>query len=216
MEGRFAAPDGARYYYSHRLARIILRAMSDVLGSNGLNAVLNLARTYRVVASRALDHQGQRMDFASLGALMQAVEEMYGPRGGQRLALRIGRVCFQHAQREFGPLAGLSDLARRVLPLPLKLKVGVTLFAETLNQCSDQIVHVEEMEDRFLCAFERCPLCWQRQTEEPCCHLAVGLWQEALYWLSEGHSFEVQETACHAAGDAACVIMFGKQPVDID
>ena len=36
---------------------------------------------------------------------------------------------------------------------------------------------------------------------DPVCHLAVGLLQEALYWVSGGKVFNVEEKTCIAAGD---------------
>ena len=40
-----------------------------------------------------------------------------GPRGGRGLALRAGRATFADALRGFGALAGVGDLAFKVLPL---------------------------------------------------------------------------------------------------
>jgi predicted hydrocarbon binding protein len=72
---------------------------------------------------------------------------------------------------------------------------------------------VEEKDNKILWHIERCPLCWKRKTEEPICHLAVGLLQESLYWLSGGKIFNVEETTCIAKGDATCTIMIDKTPL---
>jgi len=61
---------------------------------------------------------------------------------------------------------------------------------------------------------DRCPVCWGRKTEVPCCHLAVGIIQESLYWVSGGRNFTVQEIACIARGDEACTIAIDKKPLD--
>jgi predicted hydrocarbon binding protein len=45
------------------------------------------------------------------------------------------------------------------------------------------------------------------------CHLAVGLLQESLYWLSGGKMFNVEETACIGRGDAACTISIDRTPL---
>ena len=42
---------------------------------------------------------------------------------------------------------------------------------------------------------------------------AVGLLQEALYWLSGGKVFNVEEIACIARGDAACTIVIDQTPL---
>jgi len=37
--------------------------------------------------------------------------------------------------------------------------------------------------------------------------------QEALYWLSGGKVFNVEETACIAKGDPACTIVIDRIPL---
>jgi predicted hydrocarbon binding protein len=43
---------------------------------------------------------------------------------------------------------------------------------------------------------------------------AVGLLQEALYWVSSGKFYNIEELDCIAKGDKACVIAIDKQPLD--
>ena len=45
-------------------------------------------------------------------------------------------------------MLGIADLAFRLLPLGMKLKVGFEVFAETFNKFSDQIVRLSEDFDR--------------------------------------------------------------------
>jgi predicted hydrocarbon binding protein len=56
-------------------------------------------------------------------------------------------------------------------------------------------------------------VCWGRRAEAPCCHLAVGLLQEALFWVSGGKYFEVEEKKCVACGDSACTIVLDRTPM---
>jgi predicted hydrocarbon binding protein len=196
------------------MVRIILLAMEEVMGRNGVNAVLNLAQLKHLVNSFPPNNFDRQVTFDDLGALMRSLDEMYGPRGGRGLALRAGRACFKYGIKEFGPVLGISDLAFRLLPLHMKLKVGADVFAETFNKFSDQVVRLGETEDQFLWEIVRCPVCWGRRAETPSCFLAVGILQEALYWVSGGKNFEVYESTCVACGDAACTIVIEKKPLD--
>jgi predicted hydrocarbon binding protein len=144
---------------------------------------------------------------------MAALEEMYGPRGGRGLALRVGRASFQYGLREFGPLFGLTDITFRLLPLQTKLKVGADSFADIFNKNSDQRVHVDHDEKRLYWHIDRCPVCWGRHTDGPVCYLAVGILQEALYWVSGGKFFHVEQTHCIASGDPSCTIVIDKNPL---
>ena len=104
-------------------------------------------------------------------------------------------------------------MAFRLLPLSTKLHTGAKAFAELFNRHTDQRVRVEERENSILWHIEQCPLCWERKAEEPVCHLAVGLLQEALYWVSGGKVFDVEETACIACGDPFCTIKIDTVPL---
>jgi predicted hydrocarbon binding protein len=91
--------------------------------------------------------------------------------------------------------------------------MGAKAFAELFNSFTDQKVRVEEGDGKLFWHIERCPLCWERRAQEPVCHLAVGLLQEALYWLSGGKVFTVEEITCVATGDKACTIVVDQSPI---
>jgi hypothetical protein len=48
---------------------------------------------------------------------------------------------------------------------------------------------------------------------DPCCHVAVGLLEQSLQWVSNGRQFLVKEEECIAAGDYSCIITISKKPV---
>ena len=96
----------------------------------------------------------------------------------------------------------------------MKLKVGFEVFAETFNSSAIRLCGSGEETDRYLWIIDRCPVCWGRHTQEPCCHLAVGILQEGLYWVSSGKSFHVEEVQCIANGDPTCLIVINKRPLD--
>ena len=108
---------------------------------------------------------------------------------------------------------GLTEMAFRLMPLPTKLQAGAKAFAELFNKFTDQQVRVEQEDGKILWHIERCPLCWERKAHDPVCHLAVGLLQEALYWVSGGKVFNVEEKTCIAAGDPTCTIEIDQAPI---
>jgi predicted hydrocarbon binding protein len=203
-----------QYFYPNKMGRIILLAMEEVMGRNGVNAILNLARLRTLVNSYPPNNFDRQFSFEEVGAIQQALEDMYGPRGARGLSLRAGRACFKYAIKEFGPVLGIADLAFRLLPLGMKVKVGIEVFAETFNKFSDQIVRLGEDDEHYIWIIDRCPVCWKRRADEPCCHLAVGILQESLYWVSSGKSFHVEEVECIAKGDVTCTIIINKRPLD--
>jgi hypothetical protein len=200
-------------FYPNKVARIYLQAMEDVMGKNGLNAILNMASLQHLVDNYPPDNLEKQFDFADYSALNGALEEMYGPRGGRGLALRAGRASFAQGLRNFGALAGVGDLAFKVLPLPAKLKIGVPAMAKIFSQVSDQKSTVEENETEYIYTMKPCPVCHGRTSDKPMCHAGIGLLQEGLKWVSGGHEFRVNESKCIGCGDEACVIIIQKEPI---
>lgn len=202
-----------QFCYPGRMGQIILRAMEEILGRNGVNAILNLASLTDLIDSISRQQYNQKLSFDTISGLHGALESFYGPHRGRGVALRIGRACFQYGLREFGPLHGLTDLTFRLLPAQTRFNAGASALAEIFNKYSDQRVRLEDRDKVLLWHIERCPLCWQRTADSPCCQMAVGLLQESLYWMSGGKFYRVEETACLACGDSACTILIEKTPM---
>ena len=201
------------FYYPNRMGRIILLSMEEVMGQNGVNAILKLGSLSSLINSYPPDNNELDFSFSTVRSLTETLEQAYGPHGGRGLALRVGRACFNYGVRRYGAQLGITEMAFRLLPLPAKLSAGATAFASLFNNFTDQRVRIEHEEDRILWHIERCPLCWERKAADPVCHLAVGLLQEALYWLSGGKVFSVEEKTCIAAGDTSCTIVIEQAPI---
>jgi hypothetical protein len=202
------------YYYPNKFARLTIEAFEEIMGKNGLNAILNLAGLQQYLTEYPPDNLEKGFDFADYTALMVALEDMYGPRGGRGLALRAGRAVFAGGLRAFGALAGVGDLAFKVLPMNAKLKIGVPAMANIFSQFSDQISNVyEEGTDRIVYTMERCALCWKRKSDKPVCYMGQGLLQEGLRWVSGGHEFKVDMATCVAKGDDMGRYVIYKEPI---
>jgi predicted hydrocarbon binding protein len=200
-------------YYPNKIVRIALHALEEVMGKNGLNAILNLANLPELIDNYPPNNLDRQFDFADFSAIGGALEEMYGPRGGRGLALRAGRATFTEGLRNFGALAGVGDLAFKVLPLSAKLRIGVPAMAKIFSQTSDQHSTSVDREDHIIYTIHRCPVCWGRHTDKPACFIATGLLQEGLKWLSGGNEFRVVQTTAVSTGDPTCDFVIYKTPL---
>ncbi len=200
--------------YPNKFGRIMLRALEEVMGRNGLHAILNLAGLSHYIENPFPDNLERGFDFAEVAAINMALEEMYGPRGGRGLSLRVGRAIFADGLRNFGALAGVGDLAFKVLPLQAKLRIGLPAEAKIFSQISDQYSTVEERENEFVYTIHKCSECYGRHgLDKPVCFIAVGLLQESLKWVSGGNEFRVNESRCMAMGDPVCEFIIQKEPI---
>lgn len=197
--------------YPPAMGKIIFCGMEEVIGKGGVDAVLRpLLGDEDLQEGSPLP--ARALPFQSVSRLLASLEQTYGPRGGRGVALRAGRACFKYGLKEYGSLMGVTEMAFRLLPLRTKLRVGAKYLADLFNHHTSQKVRLEETETKIFWHIERCPLCWERKADEPICHLAVGVLQEALYWVSGGKVFNVAETTCIAQGAAACTIEIEKTP----
>lgn len=207
-------PPRSGLYYPNKFGLITLKSLEDVMGRNGLNAILNLAGVSQYVDNYPPDDLQKAFDFSELSAIGTALEEMYGPRGGRGLALRAGRATFSDALRNFGALAGVADLAFVVLPLDAKLRIGLNAFARMFVELTDQDTRVDEKDREFIWTIHRCPCCWGRRNEDkPVCYIAAGLLLESLKWVSGGNEFRVTESRCIAMGEDVCEFVIPKEPI---
>ncbi len=206
--------ESSGYYYPNRIARIYIEAMEEIMGRNGLTAVLRLASLAHLIDNYPPPDLKKGFDFADYSALNGALEEIYGPRGGRGLELRAGRAAFARGLQGFGALAGASDLAFRVLPLRAKLKAGIPAMAKVFTQFSDQKSTVEDRGDYYAYIMNPCPVCWGRKADRPICFAGKGLLEEGLHWLSSGHKFRVEEIECVAMGQPTCTYAIYKEPID--
>ncbi len=205
--------ESSGYYYPNLIAKIYLEAIEEIMGANGIKALLNMANMSHLIDNYPHADLSKQFDFADFAHLNEAMEQMYGHRGGRALSLRAGRKAFDQGLRNFGPMVGVADRAFRFLPLKLRMKIGLGAMAKAFSSTSDQISYIREEENRFVYVIERCPVCWGRHADSPICHAALGIIQEGINWGTGGMQFKTAEIACIARGDPACLFSISKEPI---
>lgn len=183
------------------------------MGKGGLNALLSLAGLDAYIDEPPPNTLARQFDFVYLAAICQALENIYGPRGGRGMALRIGRACFARGMKTFGAMAGMTDPAFIALPLSVRTRLGLDALAAIFTNFSDQHSTVSEFSDYYEFSTEVSPMAWGRTTDKPVCHALTGIIQESLRWASDGYEFHVQEISCRATGSDVCVFRVNKKPI---
>lgn len=188
-------------------------AMEDVMGHNGVSAVLNLAGLHDWVGNYPPSDLERSVDFSAFSAINATLLIMYGPRGGRGLARRSAWLSIKGLFSELDVFAGLAKLAESHPTVETALELGLPEIAAALDKMSDQKTSLEPASDHYTVIVDRCPVCWGQKATEPCCHAVVGWLEESLRWLTGGMSFEIVETHCEAMGDNACQFRISKQPL---
>jgi len=203
------------YFNTNKFAIIYLESIREIIGENGLASILNYAHLFSLKENLPPDNFEKAFDFSNFSLINKALEDIYGLRGGRGLALRVGRNTFDDVLKNYGALAGVGDMAFRLLPMQRKIKFGLNAMARIFSEKSDQITSLEETDEHFLYRIQRCPVCWGRSGEDQAvCYYMVGLLKEGLNWVSGGREFNISETRCIAIGDEICEFEILKAPID--
>lgn len=200
--------------FPNRISRILLLAIEDVIGENGSSAVLTTARLSHLIGNYPPADFEPGMAFEEVGRLFEAIEGMYGVQGGRHLLRQAGRESFKYWIDGFGGIISVADLALRVLPLSLRVRIGIEVVAEIFNRYSGQSLVLGEGSGSYFFVLETCGFCAGRHTDEPCCSFPIGILEESLFWVSQGRRFVIEETTCIACGDPVCTLYIEKVPLD--
>jgi predicted hydrocarbon binding protein len=198
-------------HHQDKLGKILILAMEEVLGSQGVSRILGAARLHELVGNPC---PGKQLGFEQISRIQGAMEQVFGLPGGHGVALRCGRASFKYSLREFGKQSGFTNLEFRLLPFNARVQAGAMLITNVLNENTGQDMQLSDQGDQFVWEIERCPVCWGRHAKGVSCHLTVGLLQESLNWVSNGKYFNVHETHCIAKGDSTCTFVANKKPLD--
>jgi predicted hydrocarbon binding protein len=202
------------FYLPNKIGRILLLSYEEVIGQAAVIAVQRMAGVHHLIGTLPPNNLHREVKFNDLSPIHETLERIYGPRAGRGIAMKTGQVSFKYALREFGLSLGASSLAYRLLPQSKKIEKGIQTITDLFNRYSKQSVDFRKEPDSFIWEIEHCPLCWERKTESPCCHLAIGLFQEFLFWVSGGKHFKVEEINCIATGDTHCTFHIARTPLD--
>ncbi len=185
------------------LVRQALIAAQEVMGENGLNAVLRTSGLEQFIGRLPPDDLKPSIPASAYARLNAAIEEFYG-RGGRGMLRRIGKASFQYAVREQAALLGIAGAALKLLPEKQRIKFILNSMVGALKKSNPQVeARVEESGDRVAYIESTCAICHSRESQEPICHLYVGSIGEAVKWAT-GREHVVTETHCLAKGDPYC------------
>jgi hypothetical protein len=191
------------------LVRQALTSMQEVMGENGLNAVLKSCGLDRFAGNFPPNNLEPSIKASQYAQLNQAIEDFYG-RGGKGILRRIGKASFQYGVREQAALLGVAGVALKLLPDRQRIKFILNGMADALKKSNPQVnAWLDESGDRLAYVESTCAICNGRRSETPVCHLYVGSVTEAVQWAT-GKEYQVTETHCLAKGDEYCRFEVGE------
>lgn len=191
------------------LVRQALTSAQEVMGENGLNAVLHTSGLDRFIGNFPPDNLEPAISAFEYGKLNGAIEDFYG-RGGRGMLRRIGKASFQYGVREQAALLGIAGVALKLLPERQRIKFILNSMAGALKKTNPQVqAWVEDSGERIAYMESTCAVCHGRHSTEAICYLYAGSVGEAVQWAT-GKEFRIIETHCLAKGDEYCRFEIGE------
>ena len=185
------------------IVRQALVSAEEVMGTNGLHAVLRSAGLERFVGNLPPNDMQPSIKTSEYASLNRAIENFYG-RAAKGMLRRIGRASFQYGVREQAALLGVAGVALKFLPKKQRIMFILNGMADALKKSNPEVDAWMEEKDNTVAYIDRsCAMCWGHQSEQPICHLYIGSVGEAVLWAT-GVEYEITETHCIAKGDEYC------------
>ena len=198
---------------SNAALRVLLDAIEEIMGVNGTKAVLRAGDLSKYIDNYPPKTLDMEANFSEYGALQQAVEEFYGPRGARAMLLKIGRATFQFGLKDQPAILGLAGIALKAIPEKQRMKLILEKMTKAASDRINQPSHIVEEDDAFYYVQDECPCRWRPEHDKPCCFVSVGALMEAMAWTT-GKVYRVEEVACISNGASNCVYRIPKQPVE--
>jgi predicted hydrocarbon binding protein len=144
----------------------------------------------------------------------QKMTEVYGKTGARGIAMCSGRAAFKHLLNLQGNQLGFESNSFRFLPTRLKLRKGLSLLAEWMENTHHDEIQIENSESQWSFKATHCSECAELMSTESICDFTAGLLQEFTAWAGGGKFHRIVETSCRANGDECCTFMIDKNPID--
>jgi hypothetical protein len=191
------------------LVRQALTSAQEVMGDNGLNAVLRTSGLERFIGNFPPNNLEPSIQASQYAKLNQAIEDFYG-RAGKGMLRRIGKASFQYAVREQAAMLGVAGVALKLLPEKQRIKFILNGMVDALKKSNPQVeARLDESDGKLAYIESTCAICHSRHSETPICYLYAGSIGEAVQWAT-GKEHQITETHCLAKGDPYCRFEVGE------
>ena len=201
--------------YPNASLYVLILAAEEVMGKNGLAAVLKQVGLPMLAHKRPPNNLERQVPFSLYGKVQQAIEDFYGTRGSKAILTRVGRALFRYSLHEQSALLGIASLALKALPQNARVKLILNKIVKAGTEELSMPGEITDTDDAFVITRIACP-CQFRQRDASagvCDHVTIGTFQEALKWAT-GKNYRVYQTKNLNLGDDVDEFMVEKKPMD--
>jgi predicted hydrocarbon binding protein len=155
--------------------------------------------------------------------LLAQVYHIFGPRGARPIFLRAGRMVAAEIRRQRPALFAVAGTVLRLLPVAKRMEIVLDKLAEQGEDLFGTPHLLDEQDNAFIIEMPDCTYCAEiarshssegnaaqsMPISRPVCHIPVAAVAEMMEWAT-GQRHLVEEVACIARGDPACILRVSK------
>ncbi len=186
---------------------VSLLALNGILGTNGLNAILNYGDLKRFKDAFPPNNDKLEIPIADFTQLNASILDIFGEKGARPLLYNSGRMGVQVILKENPSLMGFVRLGFRALPVRKRAEKVLAVTSKQANKIFGENQRFSVTKDGFVTEIYDCFWCKGLKTSEPICHAEVGFETEAIKWATGGVEYDVREVSCVACGDKSCTFV---------
>jgi len=200
------------YTLPNNLIAAILAALDELMGTNGLNSLLNAANLQEWKTAPPASTEERDVDFSQFSALFITLDDLYGQKGSLSLMRRANNTVFNQLWSEHGTFGYIDNPDFQGLDASSRIEHGLNTFAQTLSESSDILANVVVGDAGYQFGFERCPYCWNADSDSSRCYAFHGLLESVVNYFAPETKVEIEETTCVAAGETNCTFILNLKP----
>lgn len=190
--------------------RIWLETIQNVIGDNGLKAVLNRGNLKKYINNFPPADYELQIAAEDICDLFKSLFEIFGQKGSYSLLLRIGRERARIGIEKYNKVMMKAlIMAARLVPETIKVRLSLEKLVEEQNRVFPDSMELHEEEEFFLLVYRDSFESEKIQSEAPVCGATLGSLQYGMEWITR-HPHTVEEIECRAMGNPADVFRIWK------
>jgi hypothetical protein len=195
----------------NKFVAVLLRALDELMGTNGLNALLNAAGLKEWTDNPPENNDEKGVDFYHLKALTQTLVDLYGEKGSQSLMRPANNHVFHELWTTDSRFEFSDEPEFKALDAIKRIEQGMHAFSNVLSDQSDMEISSELSKTGVSFTLEQCPYCWGIEGETPQCASFIGLLESASRKFAPDSSISIEETECACSDSDNCVFIITVQ-----
>jgi predicted hydrocarbon binding protein len=184
-----------------------LRAIQEIMGTNGLNSILNMTGLVKYRDNFPPNNEEAQSDAVDVGKLIKGAIDLIGENGVKAILKNAGRKGYRMSLDEKPELTDALGVELKKLASDrdriASLMGAITYDANRIfGEGHQELVATQ---DGFEVRIAECEWCWGISgMGGPVCFAELGLEEEAILWATGKH-YDVTEVACRAMGAERCI-----------